>query len=85
MAGAEAEQSEVEAEPNEAKAPALRGLFKFARLSAAERTWARLLPQSGFSRGADSGGTRIGVGGGGGGSPPPYGTGILVYLYPIPA
>jgi len=61
MAGAEAERSEVEAEPQRsaaersgAKAPALRGLFKFARVSAAERHFPRSGLGRSFSRGAAS-------------------------------
>ena len=57
-------------EQSGAKAPALRGLFKFARVSAAERHFPRSGLGRSFSRGAASpAGRGYGLGGAGGVSP----------------
>ena len=95
MAGAEAERSEVEAEPQRSAAErrhlpcadysSSRGFLPRSGISRGADLGAALaaerhLPRSGFGRDADTGlgGVRGGV------SPPRYGTGELLYLYPIP-
>src|SRR4051812_50184056 len=89
MAGAEAERSEVEVEPQ-------RSAAERRHLPCADYSSSRgFLPRSGISRRADLGAALAaerplqrdadtGWGGAGGVSPPRYGTGELLYSYPIP-
>src|SRR3954471_23968615 len=89
MAGAEAERSEVEVEPQ-------RSAAERRHLPCADYSSSReFLPRSGISRGADLGAALAaerylqrdadtGWGCGGALGPPGYSTGILLYLYPIP-